>query len=402
MPPAAAGRVVLDEPRRVELLRQVHARPHPLLRLGPVGGLAVRALRLEAPLLVEEDPREDRRVVEVAAHHAAEGRLPLLLHRLVGLAPAVRHVAHHEDAQPVGPVQLARQLHLDVGADRVQPEPARDQDLLAHGRVARPRVEALGVPALVERHLEVDRLAVQGDVRVAEPGQARDADRAQAEVRPRRGPRRPRPRGSRSPRRGRDPRATRGGGSPRAGASGAPRGRRPATSACASEGDGCAVQGDRARSTTAPCGAGSDSRTRTSTRFRSDARVELERVDVHRRPRLEVDGLPEAARLAVALLALELERVRRVVHAEDEPLVPARLRGLRQLQLERRVAALVASDRLPVEPAGSSSSRRRRPRGRPASPSSSPAPGPSARTTRRRPRPRPRRASSPRGTARGS
>ena len=183
VPPAAAGGVVLDEARRVELLGEVEALPDPLLRLGEPGGLAVRALRLQAPLLVEQHPREDRRVVEVAAHHAAQSRLPLLPHGLVGLAPAVRHVGHDQDAQPVGPVELARDLDLDVGADRVEPQPPRDQDLLAHRLVGRPGPEAVGVPGLVEGHLEVDRLAVQRHVRVAEPGRPLDTELPEAEVR---------------------------------------------------------------------------------------------------------------------------------------------------------------------------------------------------------------------------
>ena len=100
-------------------------------------------------------------------------------------------------------------------------------------------------------------------------------------------------------------------------------------------------------SSAAPAGAGSLSRTRSSTRFSADARVELERVHVERGPRLQVDRLPQAARLAVPLLALQLEGVRRVVHAQDQPLLLPGLRELRELELEGRVAALVRADRLP-------------------------------------------------------
>ena len=179
----AAGRVVLDEARRVERLREVVGRHDPRLRLGQVHLLLAGRRREQPPLLVEQHPREDRRVVEVAPQHPAEGRLPLLLHRGVGLAPRVRHVAHHQHPEAVGPVELARQLDLHVGADRVEAQPAGDQHLLAHRRVARPGVEAVGMPALVEGELEVERLAVERDVRVAEARQLRDADLAEAEVR---------------------------------------------------------------------------------------------------------------------------------------------------------------------------------------------------------------------------
>ena len=97
---------------------------------------------------------------------------------VVGLAPAVRHVGHHEDAEPVGPVELARHLDLHVRADGVEAEPPRDQDLLADRLVARPVPVAVGVPRLVERHLEVDGPSVQRDVRVAEAGKRPGADRS--------------------------------------------------------------------------------------------------------------------------------------------------------------------------------------------------------------------------------
>src|SRR5439155_1051462 len=65
--------------------------------------------------------------------------------------------------------------------------------------------------------------------------------------------------------------------------------------------------------------------------------------------RLEVHGLPHAARFSVALLALELEGVRRIVHAYNEPLACAVAR-LFQLEGERGVAALVLAELLAVEP----------------------------------------------------
>ena len=183
VPASAAGRVVLDDARRVEPLRQLVALPHPLLRLRQdLLVLGARLLRAEAPLLVEEHPGEDRRVIEVTLQHAAQRRLPLPAHVGVRFAPAVRHVGHHQHAQAVGPVELARHLDLDVGADGVEAQATSDQDLLAHRLVAGPVPEAVRVPGLVEGHLQVDRLAVERDVGMAGAGQRAAADRAQAEV----------------------------------------------------------------------------------------------------------------------------------------------------------------------------------------------------------------------------
>ena len=51
--------------------------------------------------------------------------------------------------------------------------------------------------------------------------------------------------------------------------------------------------------------------------FSIDVGSEMNRADVHRGPRLKVDGLPDSLGFAVTLFALEFERMRRVVHAHD-------------------------------------------------------------------------------------
>ena len=180
---AAAGRVVLDEPRRVERLREVVARLDPRLRLGQVAPSCRRSPFVSRPHCSLNSTHE-----KIAGWLKSRRSMPrsAVSHSCriarVGLAPGVRHVAHHQHAEPVGPVELARQLDLHVRADRVQAQAARDQDLLAHRLVARPGREAVGMPALVERHLQVDRRAVERHVGVAEARQRRDADLAQAEV----------------------------------------------------------------------------------------------------------------------------------------------------------------------------------------------------------------------------
>ena len=77
--------------------------------------------------------------------------------------------------------------------------------------------------------------------------------------------------------------------------------------------------------------------------------MHLDAVDERGGPGLEVDGLPYPARVPVALLPFQLERPRHVVHPQDQRLVGAR-RRVRQFHLERRVTALVASERPAVEP----------------------------------------------------
>ena len=85
----------------------------PCLRLGQV---ALVALCGQAPGLVEGHPSEDGRMIEVPLDHAAQRDLGLAAHVLVGLAPTVGHVRHDQHAQPVRPVELARDVDLDVDA----------------------------------------------------------------------------------------------------------------------------------------------------------------------------------------------------------------------------------------------------------------------------------------------
>src|SRR5829696_5172260 len=75
-------------------------------------------------------------------------------------------------------------------------------------------------------------------------------------------------------------------------------------------------------------------------------------------PRLEVDGLPDPARLSVPLLSLELERVWTVVDAQDDALRRARSRTSRKLDREGDVASLVLTDLRAVQPHGGAPVRR--------------------------------------------
>src|SRR5436189_80603 len=81
---------------------------------------------------------------------------------------------------------------------------------------------------------------------------------------------------------------------------------------------------------------------------------ELQRVGA---PCFEIHGLPHAPRFSVALFPLRLERIRSVVHADDELLAFAEPRVL-QLERKRGVAALVLAQLLAVEPRGGAPVRR--------------------------------------------
>src|SRR5438045_2632483 len=67
---------------------------------------------------------------------------------------------------------------------------------------------------------------------------------------------------------------------------------------------------------------------------------------------VEVRRLPDAARVAVALLAFELEGARRVVDAKHESVRLPGLQVFRQLELKRDVAPVVRAEFLAVEPGG--------------------------------------------------
>ena len=183
--PVARG-VVLDEARRIERLRPAVGVRHGALRPGQVARGAVSApvpaVAEESPRLVEEHPREDARMVVVAPDHVLEAVPVLAEHRLGRRAPRARNVRHDEEPEPVRPVELARNLRLDVDAVAGESEPLRDEYLVLHELVGREGVEAFGMVALVEGELQVDRLVVESHVGISGPGHPADADLAHAEV----------------------------------------------------------------------------------------------------------------------------------------------------------------------------------------------------------------------------
>ena len=107
-----ARRIVLDYARRIRIFRPAPHVRHAALRRVRVDV----ALGEESPRLVEQHPREDGRMVEVALEHSLEARPVLAERSLACIPPPVRHIGHDEKPQFVGPVQLARNLRLDVNA----------------------------------------------------------------------------------------------------------------------------------------------------------------------------------------------------------------------------------------------------------------------------------------------
>ncbi len=79
-------------------------------------------------------------------------------------------------------------------------------------------------------------------------------------------------------------------------------------------------------------------------------RCEVHRFQRSAATRLEVHRLPHPARLSVPLLPLELERMRRVVHAHGQSVRPRGTCGAGHLEREWRVATLMRADRHTVDP----------------------------------------------------
>ncbi len=287
-------------------------------------------------------------MVEVPSDHPTQGDLRLAAHLCVGPAPTVGHVGHDQDAQLVGPVQLARDADLDVDPLAVETDLARPQDLVAHERVARERVEPFGVIRLVERQLQIDGLVVQRDVGQVGSGQVDYADLPHPEVS------RDDVFGPLARQDGLDlvevriferPEPHRFDG-------------HVELDFLASLGDGrlcgaCgAIFGLELDRQTHRVGRRLVQRGLDGDLAGVDVRQEVHGFQRDLGPGLQIDRLPDALGRAVALLAFELERMRRVVDAQREGLVPVPLDMVGQLELERRVPALEAADLLAVEPAG--------------------------------------------------
>ncbi len=230
----------------------------------------------------------------------------------------------------------------------VEPDLARPQDFLAHERVTRERVEALGMIRLIQRQLQVDGLVVQRDVGEVRAGQPGHADLSHPKV-------------------GRDDVFT-----SRAGENGLDLiekwvFQRPEPhrlhgdfqlDVLAAPGDGRlhgaagAVLGLELNREAHGLRRGLIQRRLDGDFAGVDVRQELHRLQRGPGPGLQVDRLPDALGGSIALFAFELESVGRVVDAQHEGLFVAPLDLLGQLEFEGGVSALEAADLLTVEPSG--------------------------------------------------
>jgi hypothetical protein len=234
-----------------------------------------------------------------------------------------------------------------VHAEAVQADLPGAQHLVADERVGGEGVEAVGMVGLVERELDVHRLVVERDVAMVGAGEVDHRDLAHAEVRLHDVRRRPGAAHARldlvEERVVQGPEPGLGDGDVELDAALAPRDL-PFHRGHAASLERQAQREVLGRRFAQPGVHGH--------LLRVDVGREL-KVAEHGAPaRLQVGRLPDAAGVAVALLALELERAVHVVHAEDQALRRARTRVRRQLELERRVAALVLAELLSVEPGG--------------------------------------------------
>jgi hypothetical protein len=317
-------------------------------------------------------------MVVVTSDHAPQRVLDLATHRLVGRSPAVRHIGHNQNPQAISPVQLARHFDLDVNPLPVQTDLPGPQDLVAHEGIVGKRVVAFRMVGLVQCQLQVDRLIVQHHVRVIGPRELAHADLAHPEIRVDRIL---------------DPRALQDGlDVVQVGIVQRPQPRllqrqdkrMPPSSTGKRFGD------DRFRPVAFPKSQlKADLVRRGLVQGNVDADFlgidigsEMDGFQCERRPRFQIDRLPDPRGSPVALFALELERVRRVVDAEDQPLRLADPEVFGQIEGKGGVAAPGVRPAC-VRPARPwYASRRRRPREIPAGRSIPEGPGSIGRTTR--------------------
>ena len=337
-----AGGVVFHEAGGIEPLGEMVHGAHPVLGLR-----TILAARHEAPGLVEVDPGEDGGVVVIAVHLSPQAFLPVPAGLGYGLAPEVGGVGHDQEAQLVGPVELAGDFHLDVDAIAVKAEALGNHYFLAHELVAREGVVAFRVVALVEAELEVDGLVVEGDIVEIGAREGHDADFALPEV-----------------------------GIDLVGYFFAgPQGRSyfveigvveaPEVLVLDLDYEACLVVAGH---------IGDELLLRPVLEFKGEhfavrgrlgeidgdahirgvnVRGEMDAADVIAAASLEIDGLPYAAGIAIALLTIEVGVVFCVVSLDEDSLGKAELHKVGELELEGSVASPVGAEFLAFENAGS-------------------------------------------------
>ncbi len=130
---------------------------------------------VDAPVLVDDRPDDDRRMVDVAVDDALEKPF-LAAARALGRHAAVGQLGPDQHAEPVGDLVVARVRRLDVAAQAIEPEFLGLAKLILQKRDRRDRADRVRVVVLVQGAAEIERLAVEVEMAVA------GLDRAKAEM----------------------------------------------------------------------------------------------------------------------------------------------------------------------------------------------------------------------------
>ena len=84
--------------------------------------------------------------------------------------------------------------------------------------------------------------------------------------------------------------------------------------------------------------------------WRLNIRLKMDAAQEDLRPRFQVNGLPDAARVAVPLLPLEFEAARRIIYAQHQPLLMGGLEEGCQIKLKWGVSTAMKAKRLAIQP----------------------------------------------------
>ena len=176
-----AGRIILDQTGGIERFRAMIDAAHPFLRFGQIAARSAFCGE-QPPRFIEYDPGENAWMVEIAGNHLIQFVFIGIAGLFVRFAPETRHIFHHEDAEPVHPVELARFFRFDVDARHIQPQALEPPCFGADIRLAGISEITLRVKSLIERAVEVDGLSVEQNPLEIASVHPRGADLAHAEI----------------------------------------------------------------------------------------------------------------------------------------------------------------------------------------------------------------------------
>ena len=135
-------RIVDHEPGRIIALEPGEGLLQPLAVVGVMD-------EVDAPVLVDDRPDDDRRVVAVAVDDALEEPL-LAAAGALGRHAAVRQLGPDQHADPVGDLVVARVRRLDVAAQAVEAELLRLAELVFEELHRRHGADRVRIVVLVE------------------------------------------------------------------------------------------------------------------------------------------------------------------------------------------------------------------------------------------------------------